>query len=232
MKKSTKSQAPLAYIELNVAPSWWKDIHHRQGGAFPMAIKLLVPRLYERGLEPAAIRATQSELTVTVLADKDAVLSWYGELADWLRAELTKEITVEAVDMRSGILPDADVDPIEPTVTRSDLETVLRTYGMLPAWEMTELGQKPEDKDIWGTPDAEECVQFDERTGPSDTGRARLMTVGGERIMTFEALYRRYSGRTKATNGASGEQADVAGIFPADGQAHGGVFGKEGTKHG
>jgi hypothetical protein len=237
-------------VTLDVSPSWWGKVHHRKKGALIVALQQLQDYLDTKKVEPLEIHATMSTLTVTLRFYADERMHTFEELATGARQYLEDEIAIEDSDLRAKgsaeraasepaeIEPTAEPEaPPPPPVTRAQVERRLRACGFVCADDQEHETPRPDDADIWVLPEnASRCVQFDERTGPDDTGKALWMQApDGEKLLPFLTIMARLAAFGEApakepkTNVSTSVDLppDMDGIFPGDGQAHGGIFAKE-----
>ncbi len=99
-------------VTIDVTPKWWRSIHHKPDGAFPIALPIAL-----KGLTVYELHATEGELTLVVPA---------GVKADAIRERLETEIAIEPSDR----LPNAPAD--SKRMDRKALEVTLTEMGMHP----------------------------------------------------------------------------------------------------
>jgi hypothetical protein len=241
-KTNRKPMSEAVTVTLDVSPSWWGRIHHRWGGALSLTLQKLIEYLDAKKYEPLDIHAMMSTLTVTLRFYADQRFREFEELAVGARKYLEDEITIEDSDLRARgpAEPESSVQseaPPPPPVTRDEVEKRLRACGFILASEQKRDTPRVDDADIWVLPGSvSRCVQFDERTGPDETGKALWMQApDGEKLLPFAAImahlaaFAEPAAKEPATNVSTSVDLpdDTEGIFPGDGQAHGGILAKE-----
>jgi len=158
-----------AKVELVVTPIAWKP------ETFGSTIRELLNWIETRDLVVVSLVAEPHRLALSLPLDGEQPAQHYFDLATEIRSAL-----------EAAVPPSA---PEAAALTRAELEDKLRQTGFVPSSEVPHQDARPHDKDIWSLPDSpNRCVQFDERTGPDESGIARWITTFGEAVLPFDQI--------------------------------------------